>query len=334
MKCPRLAWGHPQGSALVALLIVFAGACGRAPQVVGATVAQRVVVRVDASAARDTTDTTLTTAPQDSAGSYTGHDARGIPRYDARAFSADERDALRRIFGVDDPALLYVSDSTDSGILKYDTERKRCARCYVNSYRIGFISLRRPGESWRALEQRVQAMHASDFPAWAHIEDISTDRLEPAIRADVRTLLADAASAGFRIRVAATYRSPEREAFLMAMGHGRTHTLTSMHSYGRAIDILVDDGNPARTRTRADWIRFRHWVIAYRHGEFRVLGAVDKTWDWAHIEVPDAGIGFTTIDEAIARARECLARASNVACEFEPHLSPDRSFSDPVPPLL
>ena len=227
---------------------------------------------------------------------------------------------MRRVFGVEDPALVYVSDSTDSGILKYDTERKTCARCYVNSYRIGFVSLRRPGESWGALERRVHAMHSSDFPGWARVEDTSTNELDPVIRSDVRALLADAARAGFELRVAATYRSPQREAFLMAMGHGRTHTLTSMHSYGRAIDILVDDGNPGRARTRADWIRFRHWVIAYRHGEFRVLGAADRTWDWAHVEVPDSAIGFTSIEAAIARARECLARGSDAGCEFGPHL--------------
>ncbi len=302
------------------MLAVLAGACGRAPQVVGATAAQRVAGTLDTFTVARAADTTVTPAPQESAGSYTGHDARGVPRYDARAFSGEERDALLRVFGVEDPALLYVSDSTDSGILKYDTERKTCARCYVNSYRIGFVSLRRPGEGWRTLERRVHAMHSSEFPGWARVEDTSTNELDPAIRSDVSALLADAAHAGYKLRVAATYRSPEREAFLMAMGHGRTHTLTSMHSYGRAIDILVDDGNPGRARTRADWIRFRHWVVAYRHGAFRVLGAVEKTWDWAHVEVPDSAIGFKSIDAAIARARECLARGSSSGCEFEPHL--------------
>ena len=310
-------------SGRVAVLFVFAGACGRAPQVVGATTAQRVASTLDTSKVARTANSTLTPARPANAGAYTGHDARGIPRYDARSVAAEERAALLQVFGVEDPALLYVSDSTDSGILKYDTERKTCARCYVNSYRIGFVSLRRPGESWRALERRVHAMHSSDFPGWARVEDTSTNELDPAIRSDVRALLADAARAGFELRVAATYRSPEREAFLMAMGHGRTHTLTSMHSYGRALDILVDDGNPGRARTRADWIRFRRWVTAYRHGEFRVLGAMDKTWDWAHVEVPDTAIGFTSIDAAIARARQCLALASNSRCEFAPHLPRD-----------
>ena len=41
----------------------------------------------------------------------------------------------------------------------------------------------------------------------------------------------------------ATYRSPLREACLLAEGKGRAHTLTSNHSYGGALDIVNDDGN-------------------------------------------------------------------------------------------
>ena len=43
--------------------------------------------------------------------------------------------------------------------------------------------------------------------------------------------------------VTATHRSPLREAFLLAGREGRAHTLTSNHSYGGALDIVVVDGN-------------------------------------------------------------------------------------------
>src|SRR5438105_4325431 len=93
-------------------------------------------------------DSGLATAPE------AGPDARGIPRYTQREFTAEERALLRNAYGIEDPELLYVSDSSEDGLLKYDTQRKRCARCYVNSYGIGFVSIRRSGESWEALERR------------------------------------------------------------------------------------------------------------------------------------------------------------------------------------
>ncbi|CAN5828792.1 hypothetical protein BH11GEM1_BH11GEM1_08640 [soil metagenome] len=45
---------------------------------------------------------------------------------------------------------------------------------------------------------------------------------------------------------------------------------------------------------------------------FRVLGRLDHTWDWPHVELPSSTIGFGSIDEAIARARTCLAPGSAV----------------------
>lgn len=114
-----------------------------------------------------------------------------------------------------------------------------------------------------------------------------------------------------------------REAFLMAEGKGRTHTLTSNHSYGRALDVVVDDGNRAHPRTMRDWIAFRRWVTQYRAptGEsFRVLGRPDYSWDWPHVELPSSTIGFETIDQAIARGRACLAPGAAIPCNFPPHL--------------
>src|SRR5689334_14451002 len=82
-------------------------------------------------------------------------DSRAIPHYTTRAFSTDERDLLREAFGVDDPAKLYIADSSEDALLKYDTKVKRCLDCYVNTYGIGFVSVRRPGETWEQAEQRV-----------------------------------------------------------------------------------------------------------------------------------------------------------------------------------
>lgn len=251
---------------------------------------------------------------------YTGTDARGIPRYARREFSDEERRLLRDAYGIEDPNRLYVSDSTDAGLLKYDTRSKRCRTCYVNSYRVGFISVRRPGESWEDVERRVRAMRPRDFPRGARASSHrSIADLDPDVRDDVERMLADARRAGFAVRVVATYRSPEHEAYLMAIGGGRTHTLTSMHSYGRAIDVVIGDGKLGRRATRREWIAFRRWVTRYRGNDFRILGTPERTWDWRHIEMPTSSVGFRTIEEALERASRC----GGSECDFPPRL-PDR----------
>lgn len=249
--------------------------------------------------------------------SYTGHDLNGIPHYATRAFTPEERALLRTVYGVEDPSRLYISDSTPAGVLKYDTGRKGCAKCYVNSYRIGYASIRRPGESWEELERRVAATPTSGFPVSQRRTSTSISSLDPAIQAEVTQMLADARQAGFRPRVVATYRSPVAQAFFMRK-HSRTHTLTSMHSYGRAIDIVIGDGNEWHKGTRRRWIEFRRWVTAYPGGDFRVLGSPDSTWDWPHIEMPSPKIGFHDIESAVARARTCTSPGASVACDFVP----------------
>jgi len=285
------------------------------------------VISLSLSGRAQTTATAAGTLAGD-APTYTGHDANGIPHYTTRTFTPEERALLRTVYGIEEPSRLYVSDSTAAGVLKYDTERKRCASCFVNSYRIGFVSIRRPNETWEELERRLAAMSPSDFPPSARVEDVSTAKLDPAIRGDVEQMLADAARAGFVLRVKATYRSPEREAFLMRTRGGSTHTLTSLHSYGRAIDVLVGDGILRHARTRARWVAFRRWVTAYHRGEFRILGTPDRTWDWPHVEIPSADIGFRSIDAALDRAAECGAQAAATACDFAPHAG--RPLGQPV----
>ena len=54
-----------------------------------------------------------------------------------------------------------------------------------------------------------------------------------------------------------------------------------------------------------------------------MLGQADHTWDWPHVELPSSTIGFDTIDQAIARARACLAPGARIPCNFPPHLPPN-----------
>jgi hypothetical protein len=258
--------------------------------------------------------------------SYEGHDEHDIPHYATQDFSRDDADILRRAYGIEDPHRLYVSDSTAEGLLKYDTQIKRCRTCYVNSYRIGFVSVRRPGESWDQTERRVRATPAREFAGHAHPASSSVADMDVEVRPLAEAMLSDARAAGFHVRVVATYRSPEREAALMAEGGGRTHTLTSPHTYGRALDVVVDDGSLSRASTRQDWIAFRRWVTTHKlaNGEsFRILGTVGQTWDWPHLELATERLGFRTTDDAVARGRACLSPGATVTCDFVPNL-PER----------
>ena len=261
----------------------------------------------------------------DDAASYEGHDAEGIPHYATQTFSPEDSLVLRRAYGIEDPNRLYLSDSSDTALLKYDTRVKTCRGCFVDSYDVGFMSVRRPDESWEQAEQRVKATPHRRFTGSRVPSSFSTADLDPTVRPAVERMLIDAAMAGFKLHVIATYRSPMRQAYLMSLGGNRTHTLTSSHSYGRALDIVVDDGNRGHPRTKADWIAFRTWLTRYRAptGErFHILGALDHTRDWPHVEVPTDRIGFRSIDEAIARGRACLAPGSTTPCDFAPDLPP------------
>ena len=251
---------------------------------------------------------------------YAGTDARGIPRYMTRPVTNEGRRVLRQAFGVVFPSHLYLSDSTPAGVLKYDPVTKPCLTCYVNSYRVGFVSIRKHGESWDGLQHRVGALRRTSFRPASLVSSSSVSAMDPDVQVEVGQMLDAARRAGFRLRVVNTYRSPEQEALLMAEGRGRTHTLTSLHSYGRAIDVSVGDGNLSHPATRRSWIGFRRWVTGFRQNDFRVLGTPDRSWDWAHVELPNARIGFSSVDDAIAAGRACLERSSASTCEFSPHL--------------
>ena len=268
--------------------------------------------------------------PAPDPGAYQGMDAAGIPRYARMSVSAQDSTVLRQAYGIENPHRLYISDSTPEGLLKYDTRVKKCRACYVNSFRIGFVSVRRPGESWEQAERRVHATKPAVFLRASRRASHGTADMDPAVQPTVDAMLAAARNAGFDVRVIATYRSPVREAYLFSEGGGQTYTLTSNHSYGRALDVAIDDGNPAHSKTRRDWIAFRRWLQAYAtHAgkPLRLLGRPDRTWDWGHIDVPSASIGFHTIQEAVARGRTCLHRGAPELCDFLPHLP--KSLSQP-----
>ena len=196
--------------------------------------------------------------------SYAGRDSAGVPRYVQRRFTAEERRMLLERFGIEDPSRLYLSDTSAAGYLVYDTERG--ARRLVRT-------------------------------------ETSLGSLHPAARPHFARMLAAARAAGHRVRVVESYRSPERQAYLMALGGGLTFTVTSMHSAGRAVDVVVGDGDLRNADTRASWVAFRRWLVGYDAARFRLIGTPGKSWDWPHVELADAGLGHGSVEALLLAAR-------------------------------
>ena len=241
---------------------------------------------------------------------YAGRDENGVPRYIRRAFSAEERRLLRTHFGIEEPGRLYLSDSTPEAYLNYDTERDPGAGRLVRSYRVGAPSVRLPGETWEELERRLASLSRTDFPASAAVADTALASLDPEARPEFERMLAAARQAGHRVKVVETHRTPERQAYLLVSGGGLTFTGTSKHSSGRAVDVVVGDGDLKHRRTRARWIAFRRWVSQYEGGQFRLIGDPDHSWDWPHVELPGP-LGYRSIEAlllAAQRAEDSLTR--------------------------
>jgi D-alanyl-D-alanine carboxypeptidase len=242
------------------------------------------------------------TEPAYPAASYAGRDEDGVPRYIGRAFTVEERALLRKHFGIEQPGRLYLSDTSEDAYLNYDTERDPGAGRLVRSYRVGAPSVRFPGETWEELERRLAQMRAHDFPASARVADTALSSLEPEVRQAFERMLDAARQAGHRVRIVETLRSPERQAFLMASGGGLTFTATSKHSSGRAVDLVVGDGNLKHKRTRARWVAFRRWVTGFEGGRFQLIGAPEKSWDWPHVELAGP-LGYRSIEALLLAAR-------------------------------
>jgi hypothetical protein len=122
----------------------------------------------------------------------------------------------------------------------------------------------------------------------------------------MQSMLAAARKAGFRVKVTETRRTAERQAYLMTLGN-YTHTATSRHAEGYAVDAIVDDGDIRHAATREHWVAFRRWVETTQRGVFRIIGAPDDSWDWPHIEYVGRLPGFASLGELIDAARWCDA---------------------------
>jgi hypothetical protein len=235
---------------------------------------------------------------------YTGRDsATGVPRYLTRSFRAEERRLLRAHFGVDDPTLLYRNDE---GFIVVDSRRDTGLRDFVNTHRIGAISARVPGETYRELEARVRGRPAEYFGPNVNVVERRIEALDPAVQPAFRELLAEATQRGLRVTVLETYRSPERQAYLLGQGRGLTYTATSMHADRRGVDFRIGNGDLRDARTRAAYAAFRQ--LAITRG-FTLAG----DWDPGHVALPDpaAQLGFQTIEELLAAAKH--ADSSKVA---------------------
>jgi hypothetical protein len=236
---------------------------------------------------------------------YAGRNGEGVPRYIQRTFSDDERRLLREQFGIEEPARLYLSDTLPGASLTYDSDWDQGERHLVSSYRVGAPSVRQPGETWEALERRLAATSPASFPAGTHRADRALASLDSTVRPAFERLLASAREAGFRVRVTESRRSAERQAYLLTLDGHLTHTATSRHPDGVAVDVVVDDGDLRNPVTRKHWIAFRRWVLATRSGEFRLIGTADRSWDWPHIEYVDGPLAFHSVEELLAAARRC-----------------------------
>lgn len=240
--------------------------------------------------------------------SYAGRDGSGVPYYTRHPFSPAERQLLLDEFGIDHPENLYLSDSAAHAVLLYDPERDCGDSCLVGSYRVGAPSVRRHGESWAAMEERVRATPLARFPRNARIPTRSLSALSSEARGAFDTLLTAAHKAGFSVRVTESFRSPMRQAYLLRRGF--TYTATSLHSDGRAIDVSVGNGRLHDRKNRERWIAFRRWVERFEGGRFRIIGRPDSSWDWPHIEFPNRTAGYRSVEElldsAAMRATEAI----------------------------
>jgi hypothetical protein len=251
------------------------------------------------------------------------------------AIDAEDRALLRAVFGIADPARLRASDTGRTAVLLYDAVPAGCAAaatsgrggrtCRPVTVRVGLASPRRVDETWDAFVGRVRRGGPRAWPAAAHEYYTGLASLDPRARPAFERLVVDARRAGFDVRIAETYRSPERQALLVSRADGRTETATSVHSYGRAADLVVGDGRIDRPATARAWIAFRRWVVRYRGGRFRLVGTPERTWDWPHVELATPVLGFGTLADLVGRCPTVPRRTPDmpsaaVECTLRPAL--------------
>ena len=250
---------------------------------------------------------------------------RWVGRDADRTMRAEDRTLLRTVFGIDDVRRLFLPANAGGG-LRYASHPPGCpdegrtatfrGACRVVGVRVGFPAPREPGETWDAYTGRVTHGGARSWAAGGHMAYSGLDALDPEARPAFERLITDARAAGFPVHVRETYRTPERQAFILARNDGRTTTATSAHSSGRAVDISVSGGRA----THRTWVEFRRWVLEQQDGAFRLIGTPDRTWDWPHVEYVGAHAGdasasvpYPTVDALVAAARACRAATSSDA---------------------
>jgi hypothetical protein len=292
--------------------------------------------RIDPAAVAGADGAAAPLRPDTTAPPVEGDPLSGVPA-DPGALRGRDRVLLREVFGIDDPSRLYASDSGGAGVLLYRAVPPGCRDrgrtigalpaqgCRAVAVRVGLAAPRRAGETWDAFVGRVRRGGTRAFPAGAKAYYTGLASLDPSARPAFQRLVVDARRAGFRVSVAETYRSPERQALLLARGDGRTAAATSVHSYGRAADLIVGDGRIDRAATAREWVRFRRWVVRYAGGRFRLVGTPERTWDWPHVELARPTLGYTSLPALVDAARACRARATDAAaaasqCTITPNL--------------
>lgn len=253
---------------------------------------------------------------------------RWVGRDTAHALSAADRTLLRDVFGIDDVRRLYLP-TTSGDALRYAAHPPGCSDelrvgtrrggCRAVSVRVGLDAPRAPDETWDAYTARVTrgGTHAWSSTGRAFYATLAA--LSPDARPAFERLLADARDAGFPVHVRETYRTPERQAAILARNDGRTTTATSAHSFGRAIDVSIGDGRIGRRSTHRTWVAFRRWVLGQQNGAFRLIGTPESTWDWPHVEyvgppgAPMPVLGYRSLDALVAAARACRTATSTLA---------------------
>ncbi len=247
---------------------------------------------------------------------------RWVGREADRTIAPADRALLRSVFGIDDVRRIYVP-TTPGEVLRYAAHAPGCpdvgpnggrpttrgGACRVVGVRIGLAAPRDSTETWDAFTARVERGGPRVWSANGGRAAYSgLDALDPEARPAFQRLIDDARAAGFPIHVRETYRTPERQAAILARNDGRTTTLTSAHSFGRAVDIAVSGRH-------STWVEFRRWVLRQQNGAFRLIGTPESTWDWPHVEyVGPAGgppLGYASVDALVAAARVCRAGAAS-----------------------
>ncbi|MBA3555829.1 MAG: DUF882 domain-containing protein, partial [Gemmatimonadales bacterium] len=154
---------------------------------------------------------------------------------------------------------------------------------------------------------------------------------DPAAHLAFERMLRAARRAGHRVRVVEAHRSPERQAYLLVRGGGLTFTVTSQHSAGRALDLVVGNGDLRNRRTRARWTAFRRWVAGFEARRFRIIGEPGKSWDWPHVELAGGPPGHRSVEQLLdAASRAAIHSTHDPARSGATSFARSRSGGDQV----